>query len=374
MLPNRSLSDKSDSSKNNIETPVKPETILLKQTSIVKPLPIKKLIEREKLLQNKRETPKKEQNVYQYSRGKNQESLKEDHQLTVGMSAKKRTFKDFSMKIFIPDLNDSQISYEGGGNINEKKMKSFSKRLKYLSQLYKILLRVFFGEEVEPEELVLRYCEAFLLVHLLLRKMGEENSQKPIEQVKDSASRTAFLSVFIESFKQKPSKKRFEENIKFIFKMTIKQMKQSFQKNNDRFTSIKNIDDSFYAYYFKELADMWGLPISVFYDSANCKLQQKTLNSDYLKKLFTSTKFSNDFFSYLESEKLKSDYQASLYNKIYSILVKFDKYFEKDSGEHFDKGIKEIEKYFGVNKQCKLPWSEHEIIASINDFVASYKD
>ena len=62
------------------------------------------------------------------------------------------------------------------------------------------------------------------------------------------------LSSLFGYLKNHPSKKRFEENMKFIFKIVVKKLKEKFMQENDIAFWNKSFESQFYHYYFKELS------------------------------------------------------------------------------------------------------------------------
>ena len=170
------------------------------------------------------------------------------------------------------------------------------------------------------------------------------------------------------NFMQDMSPKRFEENIKFVFKLGFKKLKNKiFKKNRISFYS-KKFDCQFYDYYFLKLSQKLNIGIDQFYDPLNNKNGPKTLNHDYIKLIFKSQEFKQDFLEYLESGLLLKEYQATVKRKIRQLLLKFDNIFASSDPEIINQGIRAIQKYFRKNKQCKLPWVDSEINTAIRTF------
>lgn len=169
-------------------------------------------------------------------------------------------------------------------------------------------------------------------------------------------------------FIYQPSSKRFEENIKFIFKLAFKKLKTNMLKKNRISSYSKKFDVQFYNFYFLELAVTRGLQIEEFYDPLNSKSGTKTLNNDYLKLVFSSDQFRKDFLGYISSDEIFDDYQANLKRKIRQLLFKFDRLFDQKNEENERSGIVAIQSYFRRNRQCKLPWLQSEIHTAIQTF------
>lgn len=144
-------------------------------------------------------------------------------------------------------------------------------------------------------------------------------------------------------------------------------------KKNKISSYSKKFDIHFYNFYFLETAMLKGLQIQEFYDPLNSKTATKTLNNDYLKLIFSSPRFRNDFLSYIGSDEIFIDYQSNLKRKIRQLLIKFDRIFFVKSKDVEEKGIRAIQRYFRTNRQCKLPWLQSEIKAAIQALCTTIK-
>ena len=176
------------------------------------------------------------------------------------------------------------------------------------------------------------------------------------------------------NFMNIPSSKRFEENIKFIFKLTLKKLKNKMLKRYKITSYCRSFDVQFYNFYFLELARANGLQIEAFHDPLNSRAGSKTLNSAYLTLVFSSTKFREDFLSYITSQEIITDYQTNLDRKVKQLLLKFDDSFGGRDIEQMEIGIERVQHYFRYNRQCKLPWMHSEIqhaVASFRTMVAN---
>ena len=171
------------------------------------------------------------------------------------------------------------------------------------------------------------------------------------------------------AFMQEVSPKRFEENIKFVFKLTFKKLKSRLLRKNRISFYSKKFDSQFYNHYFGETAAQLNINIEEFYDPLNHKGALKTLNNEYLKLVFTSTTFKNDFLEYLTSGKLIEDYHSNLKRKVRQLLVKFDHICVFDDQANVEKSIAAIQQYFRMNRQCKLPWLNIEVVTAIQTFM-----
>lgn len=171
------------------------------------------------------------------------------------------------------------------------------------------------------------------------------------------------------TFMQEVSPKRFEENIKFVFKLTFKKLKSSLLRKNRISFYSKKFDSQFYNHYFGETAKQLNITIEEFYDPLNHKGALKTLNNEYLRLVFTSATFKTDFLEYLTSGKLVEDYHNNLKRKVRQLLVKFDHICVLDDPSNIERSIAAIQQYFRMNRQCKLPWLNIEVVTAIQTFM-----
>lgn len=164
------------------------------------------------------------------------------------------------------------------------------------------------------------------------------------------------------------STKRFEDNVKFVFKLAFRKLKSTLLKRNRISFYSKKFDSQFYEYYFKDTAQRLNMNITEFFDSFDTKKKAKTLSVDYLKLVFNSPVFKEDFVSYINGEAIRVDYHTTLRRKIRHLLLKFDPFFVGEDKQSVKIGIEKIQNYFRKNRQCKLPWTNNEIITAINTF------
>lgn len=182
------------------------------------------------------------------------------------------------------------------------------------------------------------------------------------------------LSEALSSFRHMGSTKRFEENVKFVFKLTIKKLKQNFL-NQRRFLNFsKRREMFFYRYYFERISRETRIPLNAFYEPLVLNAKHKTLNKDYIRLVMRAEGFRGDFWEYIRSGELRDDYQKCLFRKLTKLLQKFERVVRGWGRRKSGEGITRIRSYFQKNKQSKLPWTENEITGSIDclvDFVES---
>lgn len=173
-------------------------------------------------------------------------------------------------------------------------------------------------------------------------------------------------------FMAEESCKRFEENVKFVFKIIFKHLKSEFQGTLIQVNSM-GPDFVFYKYYFEDVSVRMGIDLSQFYDPLNYKTPHKTLTNEYIKLVLSSQRFKQRFHSYLASGRLKSSYQETIHKKIYKVLKRFDKLFEFSDLSAAPSAIEQIRRYFRSNRQCKLPWTEKEVDEAVESLMSLSK-
>ena len=178
----------------------------------------------------------------------------------------------------------------------------------------------------------------------------------------------------IEVFNRQESFKRFEENIKFVFKLALKKMKSKFSRTRRFLRYSRHTEKFFYRYYFSTAAETLKIPIADFYDPLNNKIESKTINKIYLSRVLSVKNFRKDFIDYLGSRDFKIDYQFGVRSKLLKLLERFEGLFrDSTKSKKVDLPMR-IRKYFQKNKQCKLPWTEREIDSSVYDFYSVILD
>lgn len=164
------------------------------------------------------------------------------------------------------------------------------------------------------------------------------------------------------------SKKRTEENIKFVYKHTLKYLKSQFyDQNKIRFNKESEI--RFYEHYFSKLAKEKNVALRLFFDPLTLKGEgervPKTISQDHLQLLFSCSEFKSLFVNYAKNE-FKNDYQSSIYRKLERILFPLEK--ELREGEEGEK-VREFAKGIAQAKKLKLPWTVGEIEVALTCFL-----
>lgn len=167
----------------------------------------------------------------------------------------------------------------------------------------------------------------------------------------------------------KPTLKRTEEKNKFVFKHTVKLMKEAFRAKMPSNSSMKDLNKMFFDHYFgSHSAESEQLR---FLDTS-AKTKVRSLSLSGLKRAFDVAKFRNDFLKYLncptvtESLLLQS-YFSIIPKKLNKLFLKWERRYAKNP----EPTKAQIMQYFRENTQCKLPWTVHEIVSAVNTIFES---
>lgn len=336
---------------------------------VIKPIPVKELIKQDQ------ETEKMNPDTYENSLGKklndkNKELMEKEERLT----NKEKMAKEDKEKKSQFDIKENDKEMQNTTSKNKKRgivnyhLKNKNVKLISLKRLYFLLLKIYFNTNIRLEDLKLRKYEIIILKEFLRRKSIRNKAMVALldnEEFKEQNS----LSDLLAQFKESQSFKRQEENMKFIFKWTLKKLRINL-KDNPSFTDKDTYSEKgFYQFYFGELSEMWGIPLEVFYNPISSKIYQKKFNKEYLTRLFSSERFKRDFLCFVNKD-FEVDYLEGISNKLCKTLMKFDRFFNKKDEESYVKGVKAVKKYFRLNRQCKLPWTQSEVADAIRDFNA----
>jgi len=230
--------------------------------------------------------------------------------------------------------------------------------LRLFNRLFNLLAKYFLNLHFAPEDFDLTETDIFLAALILHRKFilakdfypHKSNYRISVEQ----------LIQLIEKSKRVSSHKRPEENSKFIYKLAVKKLKERFRRS---VTDLSNDDNAFYKHYFSEICPDGDY--SRFKDPLlNSKNKQKgeprTISQKYLRAIFESKSFKNDFMEYLGSSDIILEYHKTIQKKLQKCLVGLENRFtfiDKMPQEEISKVVEYILK----NKFFKLPWTYIEV-------------
>lgn len=239
-----------------------------------------------------------------------------------------------------------------------------------LKPLCYILTKVFEGSSFYDENIKLTPTE-FNLINVFIDKRFKLNltqkypggayGEKNVKDILTSYSKILFLL---------ESNKREEENIKFVYKHTLKFLKSQFYEQN-QLKYNKESEIKFYEHYFGEHAKALNRPLHDFFDPLNNKMgagkKTKTLSVIHLKLTFACEKFKEAFFGYLQTQ-FRKDYQSSVYKKIEKIFSTLEAGLNKRDDQLTDKVIAKFLSDFHRKKRIKFPWCTKEIDNAVQAF------
>ena len=174
-------------------------------------------------------------------------------------------------------------------------------------------------------------------------------------------------------FKSKP--KRLEEELKVVFKKTIKflmtKIKDKMVCESQTTLKKKNFVLGFFNYYFEEVSANSTQFRSYFrifdkegkldYPKLNSQLiHPLTVNANHLAHVILSTRFKNDVLEYVNNHFVE-EYKDARYSKIKRVLINVYDLARKS------KSLKEIEEAI-INHQMKLPWSTQDLEHALQTF------
>lgn len=159
----------------------------------------------------------------------------------------------------------------------------------------------------------------------------------------------------IESNKFAFSKKRKEENMKFVFNGIIKRLKVKFFQENKIDHPLKNSRKLFYEHYFKKTNNLF------LFDNLS-KSKKIIFNKKILKIYFISNLFKKDF-NYFLKNFFKKIYVKNINKKFEFLFKKYEKHYHTH-----EKSSNAIFKNLKTKKQFKFPWTIYEVEESIKGF------
>lgn len=265
------------------------------------------------------------------------------------------------------DLKKCGNLYEKGF-LKKKRKKRF--KLKYFDKSCQILADIFCGKNVDLDTFELK-IKSKEIIYLLLKKKFDIYFQKSeiISSEDDNKDIHIKLNKLIKGilkFKNIISKKRKEENMKFIFKTTLKKMKiKYFQIKNLKINRMN--DKKFYFYYF-QIENKTEFFKKIYSINKKKKRKSEFINKKSLALYFSSQKFKNDFLFYMRNH-LKSLYMKGIYKK-------WEVYFKKYENQYqsYDESHENIIIYINNEIRLKYPWTNFEVDLAIENFYTLLKE
>jgi hypothetical protein len=239
------------------------------------------------------------------------------------------------------------------------------KKIKHLTSLFSVLVQAFI--EVTPKEIgliKLSNLELLILQNIFERKFTVRtelyNNPRFIDEMADR----------LPNIYNQPSRKRKEENIKFVFKWMMKKMRKKFRMEVE---GPPNEFHDFYQHFFEKSSADENLPIESFYDPTNVdkgscerpELLHKSINTDYLSQVFRCSGFREAFTATLTACDVHAEYTKRLEKKIEKLLSRWDKLLLKHSISQLESKVHD---YFKTSLRCKLPWTLREANQAVHCF------
>ena len=251
------------------------------------------------------------------------------------------------------------------GNVHKlSKPRRGKNKLNRLVPLHALLTNVFLGRSIDINELNIDKLSLNILVELMIRK----NREMAVSRLGREVSVDDIYG-WVCQFQHGASNKRVEENIKFIFKLTLKHLRNEFFKANNLNVKAEESNALFYKHYFAEEAKKRGTSIQAYVDPLKYVNIEKTLNIGYISNIFHCQHFKTDFEAYLTSGNIKNSYRKAVPSKLTKVLCRFEVKNKSKERLSENENIHIARMYFRYNKQCKLPWTEQEIDEAIDSML-----
>lgn len=224
-----------------------------------------------------------------------------------------------------------------------------------------LIFKVLADEEIQPKHLEISELDKTVLSLVLRQKFGIRAEQW---------DGTNLLST-LNKLRSFPSKKRKEENRKFVFKRVSKVLRVQFcmQSNSKRKVNKQEIDEGFFRHYFEDLAKGTGQPLEEFYLPGSCTNKiglNKTFTAAYIELIKRSAPFRADF-----ARELKVFMDSNLKKMVESKVAKMLPKIEQLRKRVVEDGASS---YGIIDKKGKLPWSIVEITTAFRCVLSSFSE
>lgn len=304
---------------------------------------------------------KKNKNFLFLNSGNKEKNELNELRMLIGLRpiVKRESIEEKKKKINEVEIKKKTI-YERGFNKQNRK-KRF--KLKFFYDLCFILNKIFLGGKPKISSFNLCPLKEEILFLILFQKYKKFLTKKMIVKMEKEEllqKKITFFLNLIDSQDFKISRKRAEENMKFIFNMTLKKLKRKFFHIKNLKNNFKN-EKHFHSFYFENENNNKILEKIIFIKSKNSKHH---FNKKDLAIYFMSETFKKDFQIYL-NQNFKQIYLKYMTKK----WENFFKRYEKDCN-NFNKCTKKIINQIKISKRFKLPWNMYEVEHAILSFNA----
>lgn len=314
------------------------------------------------------ENQKKKKNIYKPSNffEKNSERNFTNYSNYFESQEKSKIFKKLH-----PQNSQSVFERETLKDLNHENSENFLLKLKVFKKVTLILTEIFRGKDINLKTKDLKLSEFQVILKVLKKKYTLKIFQILLEKTNKKNLQEAILELE-KIIYDKPiniSRKRIEENNKFIYKNSLKIMKKLFYEAR-KLPKSKSSEIYFYRYYFKEISKKKKISLEHFIDPLNVKQKVKTLNNKFLGLIFSSEHFKSDFQKTMKNELFRH-YEKLILRKFVKFFVKFDNKYNSS----FDQNSlsENVMKYLKDSKRIKFPWDKNEIENAVCKFIKKIK-
>lgn len=221
---------------------------------------------------------------------------------------------------------------------------------------FKILEYVWKHKDIKQNNiLLLSPCKVFILRSLILRKFEIQLDLKNSTKIKKQINQLKFIN----------SKKRDEENLKFLLKKFFKFL-QSYKYKN----SQNSFEEIFNDFFKNQITREFYNKVFILKNNSNRKMISiKKINNSIMKELLKSRSFLNILKLYC-NEYLLKEFNLEISWKLFMLIKKWKKFMKPDDADVLNGICYSIEN----DKKFKLPWTINEIEESVKQIFDNLED
>ena len=280
------------------------------------------------------------------------------------------------------------------------RLRKFVSKLKKTRRVCTLMTKILRGDPIQQEEFDLEPFEITLLTSLMDRKYNNTTIQDDmiidpkfnkfmnlIENrklnynvdflsIEDPLVRAETMKEFVDFIQSLQLVKRIEENNKFVYKHTTSYLLTQFVNKNDlKFNNTS--ENLYYQYYFGDYAKYTGLNIVDFCDPLKTHVKgsrnAKSLNTEYLLRILSCTKYKEEFFNYLQTD-FEEHYLSAIYKKLERMLTVLEERWAKASENKHEHILNEYINKKIKQRWCKIPWTRSEVQAAVSHFICYFSN
>lgn len=260
----------------------------------------------------------------------------------------------------ITESKSKTSSISESNNISIENLKK--SKLLFLNRVSLILTDIFTRKDIKFSIVKnLRKYELTMLLSIISKKFNKIFTINS-DEISVEYLREKFLIIY-QALQMEGSYKRIEENNKFIFKFTYKNLKYKFFKDNNLFDNSEN-ELIFLRFYFQKTFQKKNINVEEFFGIKSNQIVWKSLNNKFFNLIFQSKEFSQVFFEYTKNH-FQKDYEKLILKKFDKFLIKHDKILKKVSTSSM---IKDFCINLNKNRKAKFPWTSTEIETALKNF------